>query len=213
MSANQQSIQAFDQQAAAYQQFFMDLDLYNDTYDAFCNLVPERHARLLELGCGPGNITRYLLQKRPDLKIEATDAAPAMVKLAQANNPGAVCRLLDCRELANVPQTYRGIIAGFCTPYLNRAECENFIKDAAGLLPPGGIFYLSTLEGNYENSGIESSSNGKYHAHVYYYPETELQAFFTAHHLQVLQVFRKQLPKADGTTGTHLILLARKNSA
>lgn len=39
----------------------MDLDLYNDTYDAFCQAVYKPGARIFEIGCGPGNITRYVL--------------------------------------------------------------------------------------------------------------------------------------------------------
>ena len=210
MKNYQQTIEAFDKQAVAYQHFFMDLDLYNHTYDAFCELIPQANARIFEIGCGPGNITRYLLNKRPDLKIEATDAAPAMVTLAQTNNPTAACSLLDCRDLHKITGTYNGIVSGFCLPYLSREDCEKLIKDVADLLESGGIFYLSTLEGHYSNSGLESSSNGKYQAQVYYYQEDYLQKVLKANTLEAVQVFREQMPKADGSVGTHLIILARK---
>ncbi len=47
---------------------FMNLDLYNDSYDTFCDQVKIKNATILEIGCGPENITKYLLKKRLDFK-------------------------------------------------------------------------------------------------------------------------------------------------
>ena len=46
---------------------------------------------VLELGCGPGNLSKQLLSLRPDLKITATDLAPDMLEIAQETNPSIVC--------------------------------------------------------------------------------------------------------------------------
>ncbi len=81
-----------------YQEHFMDLDIYNSSYDSFCQILPEG-AEVLELGCGPGNITRYLTKLRPDLQITATDVAPNMVALAEKNVPSAKYEVLDVRRL------------------------------------------------------------------------------------------------------------------
>jgi 2-polyprenyl-3-methyl-5-hydroxy-6-metoxy-1,4-benzoquinol methylase len=67
----------------------MDLSLYDESYDDFCQLLQKKNASILEIGCGPGNVTKYLLGKRPDYKIHATDAAPSMLALAKINNPTA----------------------------------------------------------------------------------------------------------------------------
>ena len=64
----------------------MDLDLYDDTYDTFCEEVNIENATILEIGCGPGNITKYLLNKRPDFRIEGVDVSPNMILLAVANS-------------------------------------------------------------------------------------------------------------------------------
>lgn len=77
-----QTAQTWDKIAGLYQDRFMDLTLYNQTYDALCQTLPQ-NAKLLELGCGPGNITRYLLQMRPDLSILATDTSYNMLELAK----------------------------------------------------------------------------------------------------------------------------------
>ena len=35
--------------------------LYNDVYKSFCDLLLRSDASVLEIGCGPGNITRHIL--------------------------------------------------------------------------------------------------------------------------------------------------------
>src|SRR5690606_38021251 len=99
MDRYQITFQTWDKVAEVYQDIFMDMALYNNTYDAFCSLIRNPNPRIFEIGCGPGNITRYLLSKRPDFKIEAIDIAPKMIKLAKTNNPQATFRVMDCREI------------------------------------------------------------------------------------------------------------------
>jgi len=69
--------------ASSYEDKFMDFDLYNDTYDFFTEQITTNNPKILEIGCGPGNITKYVLGKRPDLKLTAIDIAPNMIKLAK----------------------------------------------------------------------------------------------------------------------------------
>ncbi|MBK8044287.1 MAG: isoprenylcysteine carboxylmethyltransferase family protein [Haliscomenobacter sp.] len=61
MDPYQITLHSWGKVASVYQDYFMDLDLYNDTYDAFCQAVYKPGARIFEIGCGPGNITRYVL--------------------------------------------------------------------------------------------------------------------------------------------------------
>ncbi|KAA3437977.1 class I SAM-dependent methyltransferase [Rufibacter hautae] len=196
--------------AAAYQDKFMDLDLYNDTYDLFCGLVESPKARILEIGCGPGNITRYILSQRPDFQVEGTDIAPNMVQLARKNNPSATFSVLDAREISALTQTYQGIICGFCLPYLSREDVAKLISDCALRLETEGIFYLSAIEGSYDQSGFETSSSGQGRMFVYYHPADFLTAVLQANGFELVHLIRKNYPKPDSTASTHMILITRK---
>ena len=44
--------------AQEYEDKFLGIDLYNDSYDGFCTLIQKENASILEIGCGPGNITQ-----------------------------------------------------------------------------------------------------------------------------------------------------------
>lgn len=202
------NVEAFDKQAQLYQDFFMDIDIYNDTYDRFCEGV-KKNGKVLELGCGPGNITRYLLRKRPDFTVIATDLAPNMIKLAKINNPAADCRLLDCRAIEQLNEKFDGILCGFCMPYLSKDDCRKLIADATSLLNKGGVFYTSIIEGNNSGSGFEYSSQGV-RIYQYYHEESYLTEYLRSSGLAVTNTYRKKLIRANGTISKNLIIVAVK---
>lgn len=131
----------------------MDLPTYHATFDRFCEGIPQPDASIVEVGCGPGNITRYLLQQRPDFQILGIDVAPRMLELAQQNNPTARFQQGDARDLGKLLGPYQGMMVGFCLPYLSKEDVDGLIATAAKLLVQGGVLYLSTMEANYADSG------------------------------------------------------------
>ena len=204
-----QAAKVYNQLARVYQDKFMDLDLYNDTYDLFCDLLVKPKASVFEIACGPGNITRYLHTKRPDFRITASDAAPNMLNLACLNVPDVHFIQMDCREINRLPDKYNGIVCGFCMPYLNRTDCAKLIQDCSELLLSGGLFYFSTIEGDYEKSTIQTGSQSEYKLKVYFYEESFLEEELKKNGLKTLRVFRKEYHRT-GSTETHLIYLSQK---
>ena len=134
MDAKSNTLQVWNNLPNAYQDKFMDLDLYDDTYNALIRLIEKRNPSIFEIGCGPGNITRYLLKRRPDFQITGIDLAPNMVKLASENNPDAQFMVMDCREIGSLTDRYDAIVCGFCLPYLTKEETAKLISDSADLL-------------------------------------------------------------------------------
>jgi 2-polyprenyl-3-methyl-5-hydroxy-6-metoxy-1,4-benzoquinol methylase len=195
--------------ASIYQAKFMDLDLYDDTYDWFCREIEKANASVLEIGCGPGNITRYLFKKKPELKITAIDVAPNMIKLAKENNPAADFKVMDCREIDRLTEKYDAIMCGFCMPYLSREDCAKLIKDCSVLLNRNGIIYFSTIEGDYKESGYEAGSSGD-KSYVYYHSESHLLSILKENEFELLVLERKRYPKTAEAISCHMIFIARK---
>lgn len=200
----------FNKYASLYQDRFMDIDLYNDTYDRFCALIKKQNANILEIGCGPGNITRYILSKRPDLHLLGIDIAADMIRLAACNNPSARFKVMDCHDLDQLGETYDGIICGFCIPYLSKEECDKLLGDCCRLLNNRGIFYFSFIEDDHDRSGMETSSDGKSSLHMSYYREHDFSRLLVKHGFESVDAARKAYGKPDGTSSTHLIMIARK---
>jgi len=152
MNKTQIAVNIFDKCVSLYQDKFMDVSLYHSGFDLFCNSIKKQNAEILELACGRGNITKYLLDKRPDFKILGTDLAPNMLALAKKNNPTAEFQLLDSREILKLNKTYDAIMCGFCLPYLTKEEAIQLMEDAAKILNANGVIYISTMEDDYSKS-------------------------------------------------------------
>lgn len=204
------TFESWNNMALLYQQNFMDISLYNDTYNAFCELIRKPNPKIFEIGCGPGNIANYLLYQRPDFVIYGIDVAPNMIKLAKANNPVGQFSVMDCREISKINDKFDGIVCGFCIPYLCKEACTKLIKDCSLLLYDGGILYASIIEGDYNQSGYETSSDGQHKAYVYYYDKDFIQKTLSNNALELVDLKYKNFTGKHGSTSTHLIFIARK---
>jgi trans-aconitate 2-methyltransferase len=55
-------------------------------------------ARVVDLGCGPGNLTRLLAERWPDASVEGHDSSPEMIARAAADVPDVAFRAADLRD-------------------------------------------------------------------------------------------------------------------
>ena len=99
MNPYQETFDTWNKVAQLYEDKFMYLTIYNDSYDFVCKHLQQSNSKLLEVGCGPGNITKYLLTQRPDFDILGIDIAPNMIQLAEQNNPTATFKVLDALKI------------------------------------------------------------------------------------------------------------------
>lgn len=203
------AVDVFNKYASSYQDKFMNVDLYGDTFDTFCKAIAKQDAEVLELACGPGNITKYLLNKRPDFKLLGTDLAPNMIELAQVNNPTAQFKLMDCRNTLSLQKKYDAIMCGFCLPYLSKEETQQLIADAYTVLNPEGVLYISTMEDDYSKSGLRKGSGGD-EIFMHYYQADDLKNYLEAHHFDVIDLQRKQSIMTDGTVVVDLVIVAQR---
>ena len=206
-----ETIETYNNAAERYQDKFMEMDLYNDTFDKFCNLIQQENAEIFEIATGPGNVTKYLLSKRPDFKIFGIDLAPKMIELAKKNNPEAEFRVMDCKDISKVDRKFDAIICGFCMPYLSKEECAKLIADASGLLSTNGLLYLSTMEGDYDKSGFETTSfSGHDRVYIYYHQADYLTNCLIQNGFEIIDSQRKDYPEPDGTFLTDMIFITKK---
>jgi 2-polyprenyl-3-methyl-5-hydroxy-6-metoxy-1,4-benzoquinol methylase len=208
MDRYKETFETWNKLASLYQDKFMDLDLYDATYDYVCQTISKPKAKLLEIGCGPGNITKYLLSKRPNFTILGIDIAQNMIELAKQNNPTANFTVMDCREIHILKKGYDGIVAGFCLPYLSQAESNELIFTSYNLLNQNGLLYLSFVEGNPEASDFKIGIGGRVY---FYYHDLEI---ITSHLLNLkfkeIKTFKVKYKTSDTTFDIHTIVTAIK---
>jgi trans-aconitate methyltransferase len=96
MNRNAITQATYNKVAQQYWEKVACVDQYNASYDTFCALLPQK-AKTFELGCGPGNVTQYVLHNWLDLHYTASDLSPNILALAKKHNPNAHFMQLDCR--------------------------------------------------------------------------------------------------------------------
>lgn len=202
----------FNKYAKRYEQQYMDVAMYHESFDIFCNEIIEKNATVLDVGCGPGNATKYLLSKRSDFTVTGIDLASKMITLAKKNNPTATFKVFNGIQLKALNTRFNAVLAAFFLPYLNKRQVQDFIKNSADVITKNGVLYLSTMEGKNSDSSLQSSSHDKadtifinYHEAAYI-KKSLLQNGFT-----LIYENRKTYTHRNGTPTTDLILVAKKS--
>jgi trans-aconitate methyltransferase len=163
---------------------------------AFMALLP-KGGRVLDYGCGPGG-SSVLLQQAGFI-VDAFDAAPSMVEIAQARGINARHATFD--DL--LPQKYDGIFANFSLLHAPRAALPQHLAAITKALNPSGIFHIAMKTG----TGAGRDSIDRLYTYV---TEHDLHAMLTQAGLA--QIFsRTGLDKGfAGTDDAFVITLSRK---
>ncbi|MDQ6471850.1 methyltransferase domain-containing protein [Flavobacterium sp. LHD-80] len=208
MNKYKETFETWNKIANLYEDKFMNLSLYDETYDFFCDALKPDQLNIFEIGCGPGNITKYLLSKKPNLQIKGIDIAPKMIELAKANNPSAEFKVMDTRELSSLNQKFDAILCGFCLPYLSKEDCSKLITDSEKILLNNGILYLSFVQGKPSESGFISGSTGD-RTYFYYHTLEDISNQLLINNFEVLKLFEINYPKGEFIE-IHTIIIANK---
>ena len=204
-----ETFKTWNKVASLYQDKFMGLDVYNETYDFICHSITKDKAKILEIGCGPGNITKYILSKRPDLDIFGIDIAPNMINLAKINNPTASFAVMDSRKIEEIKTKFDAIVCGFCLPYLSQNDSRKLIADCYHLLNENGMIYLSFVEGDVEKSDFQISSSGD-KTYFYFHNLDDLKTTLIDNKFDDFKTFKVEYKRSETEIDIHTILIAKK---
>jgi len=95
-------------------------------------------ARVLDVGCGPGNSTAVLAARFPGSKVLGIDNSPAMLEEAKAGYPDFDFRL--CDAATDLPALESGFDVIFSNAVLQWVpDHPRILGELLGLLSPGGV--------------------------------------------------------------------------
>ena len=209
MDAYQETLQTWNSLAALYEERFMNLPIYNESYDKFLQKLKGESPQVLEVGSGPGNICRYMLAIKPNIRWLGTDAAPEMVSVAQKNNPTATFKVMDARSLNSLQTLFDGVVSGFCIPYLDQNDVETFLRESYRLLETSGVLYLSFVSGSPTASGYQTGSSGQ-RLYFYFHESARVEKLLTEIGFSQMEKMEVVYRKSDKSDETHTILIGIK---
>jgi len=200
--------QAFGSVAQRYTDKYFELNDYQSQLDRFLSGLKREQTEVLDLACGPGNVSAYLLQQRPKLRILGLDLAPEMIEIARQKVPDAVFEVGDCRELDGLGRRFDAAVFSFGLSYLSDEDAERCLRALHTQLRPEGLLYLSSITGDPAHSG-DAGING-HRLHTFYRSAEDILARIrdAGFHLQFSEIIpspaNASLPTQD------LVLIAKR---
>jgi 2-polyprenyl-3-methyl-5-hydroxy-6-metoxy-1,4-benzoquinol methylase len=206
------SVKRFDEFASEYADRFKNIDSYRQHFDAFCDQIDNSKPKILELACGPGNVTGYLKQRFPYAKITAVDLAPRMIEIARQNISDVDFRIMDVRDLNSLDLEFDSIMCSFCLPFLSRIDANKLISDCSKKIIKNGLLYLSTMEGDESKAGFESTSfSGDAKVYFNYHMQQDLMDALMRSGFSIVYNIRQDYHEENGSVTTDLMMIAKKN--
>lgn len=211
-----ENIDGYDKSAKAFADKIGSLSNYNEAYDNFLQYINDGDS-VLDLACGPANISRYLLDKKPNLKITGIDLAPKMLELARQKIPSGNFILSDITDFfipddidnnSSKPQKFDAAINGFGLPYLNEAEITQSFTQTAHHLKKGGVFYVSFMNGD-KVQKEHPSFNTEITLTVTYHPQKKIEAMLEKIGFTILNRYNLDYKEADGSSTTDVVLISQ----
>ncbi|MDQ0376286.1 trans-aconitate 2-methyltransferase [Amycolatopsis thermophila] len=114
-------------------------------YDLIGRIDATEPRRVVDLGCGPGNLTASLAKRWPDAVLEAIDSSPEMVDAARA--AGIDARLGDVNEWSPQPDT-DVVVTNAVLQWV--PEHRSLLRRWVRALPPGAWFAMQ-VPGNMDS--------------------------------------------------------------
>ncbi len=208
MDKTKLTIDAYNTCATNFESNFMDLKLYRDNLNRFIDLLPLK-AKILDLGCGPGNIARLLLEKQKGFQVLGIDLSHEMINLAKKNVPSGTFQIGDIRDLSRLGNDFDAVIAAFSIVHLTNDEAFSLIKNVDYLLKSKGLLYISCIEGT-NSDYLKTSFSPEKNIYFNYFSEDFITSALTNNNFSLINNFTQDYPEPDGTTSTELFFYAQK---
>jgi SAM-dependent methyltransferase len=107
--------------------------------DGLAKRIPT--GEVLDLGCGPGHVGRYLRER--GIPGRGLDISYEMIRLARELNPTVEFQQGDMRELPFPDGFFAGIVAFYSMIHFEPADLESVFTELRRVLRPGGLLALA----------------------------------------------------------------------
>lgn len=207
MDKTPRTIESYNQCADRFVQTYMDLGLFEPYFREFSGLL-KVGSTILDLGCGPGNVSRFLMNQDKGYQIVGIDLSPRMLQYAKRNVPGGKFIRADLR-LVVFKQTFDAVIASFCIIHLNQDEVDDLLRKTFDLLGDGGYLYLSFMYGG--EPGFEKAGFSKDEMYFCYFEPGEMIKALERLGYRVMSKYRHDYQRTADQPIQDIVIIAQKS--
>lgn len=151
ISTNEQVRESYDKVADQYaSKFLSELDSKPLDRVLLKDFISSNGSkgRIIDLGCGPGQTTRFLMEHHSACCVLGTDLSPAMIQQAKQHHadvigPRMAFEVADMLSLQYPAAAFQGANAFYSIVNFDYPQITQAFKEIARVLAPGGQFLCS----------------------------------------------------------------------
>lgn len=207
-------LNVFDNMANEYVEYFGDDWEFIKEINEFASSF-DKEDKILDLGCGSGYITNYLIEK--GLNATGIDFSSEMIKIAKKKYP-KLNFLLD--DFLNIEKHFDensidGLIAIYSLYFIPKEQFEEMLKSLSKVLKNGGLFLFVTQIGtgeDYITTPLMTENDIKEELYVNYYMKDELEEILNRNNFNVQSFVAKydHVEKEITDSGRYIVLAKNK---
>jgi len=194
----------YEKYAKEFDEKIACLEIYNESYDYLLNKIQDNSA-ILDLACGPGNVSYYLKRHMPGLAITGVDISKEMIDIAKGRIQDGRFIVKDICEV-EFKTKFDCVICAFAIPYLNLQETAHVARIISQSLDNNGHFYLSFMEGTKEGLGKQSFTDND-ELFIFHHPKEAVLEILDQQSLSVLKKFEIDYNEQDGSITNEIIYI------
>ncbi len=202
-----ETIRAFNISAKDYQKTIAALSNYDQSYAYFFGLLHSSDT-ILDLGCGPANISLQLKKTLPDIHITGIDLSQEMIGLAKKNIPDGHFLLGDAITY-KTDKPFDSIIIGFTLPFLTLSEIDTLFSNTNHNLGRSGYLYLSFMEGEMVRHE-RPSFNKSVQIYFHYHNCSSIRKKLHDNGFMIVEEWSLDYFDSDGSVTKDIVIIAQK---
>lgn len=175
MNKSMIAVRTYDKIAQAYAKEFFSDKIDFKHLNKFISLLPQG-AKILDVGCGPGNYTKYLMEK--GFYVNGIDLSKGMIRVAKKMVPKGIFKIMDMRKLEYSDQSFDGLCVAYSLYHISSKQALDVLKEFHRVLKSKGIIILMLQEGKGEGI-IPEPLNPKEKMFFKYYQKDEIKNLLT----------------------------------
>ncbi|MBM9514133.1 class I SAM-dependent methyltransferase [Desulfogranum marinum] len=201
------TLHAYNKNADNYLKKFGNFEPYREKIELFSQKYIPKHAKVLDLGCGPGGNARLIRERVPTCSVTGVDVSQKMIALARQLAPKGDFIVEDIRQFMP-DRLFDVVIASFCIVHLTDQETAALLSTLSKGMAENGYLYLSFMEGDGE--GLERTSFSTEHIYFNYYQTNRIHRLLSQNLFEVQEVLTEDYVEQDGSITQDTFMFAVK---
>ena len=202
-------IDIYDKYAPEYADTILTSDTHSHRFDQLQKNHVRNHARILDLGCGPGNRMSAFWKNDPTCTLTGVDLSESMLDIARQTVPKATLLHQDMRSL-DLIQRFEVILLPHSIIHLTLRETAQIMAKLSTMLCPGGILFISFIE--LHCSWLNTRRFFPPCLPVLNQDRHDIASLITSCSISIVEEDEELFIEQDGTPTTDVFLIGRKKS-